>query len=75
MEIPKCGKCAGGHGTEECVVLVEKVVNCRGAHFAGHRTCPLQERHIEVARVRVVQKMSYAEAVKKVGGWIKGEGF
>nr|AAX30326.1 SJCHGC03015 protein [Schistosoma japonicum] len=25
-EIPRCGKCAGGHGTEECVVSAGKVV-------------------------------------------------
>lgn len=32
-------------------------VNCKGAHGAGY---------VEVSRVRVVQKLSYAEAVKKV---------
>jgi hypothetical protein len=25
-ETPRCEKCAGGHGTKECVVLVEKNV-------------------------------------------------
>jgi hypothetical protein len=40
-EIPRCGKCAGGHETEDCVVSVDKVVcvNCRGAHVAGDRKC------------------------------------
>ena len=66
-EIPRCGKCAGGHGTEECVVSVGKVVcvNYRGANVAGDRKCLVRERQVEVARVRVVQKISYAEAVKK----------
>ena len=38
------------------------VVDCRGAHGAGDQTWPGQ-----VSRVRVVQKLLYAEAVKKVG--------
>ena len=41
-------------------------VNCRGAHVAGDRKCQMQQRQVEVARARVVQKVSYAEAVKKV---------
>jgi hypothetical protein len=39
-------------------------VNC--AHVAENWRCPVRERRVEVARVRVVQKMSYYEAVKKV---------
>ena len=30
------------------------------------RRCPMRERQIEVARVTVVQKVLYAEAVKRV---------
>ena len=41
-------------------------VNCRGAHGAGDQKCPVSERQVEVSRVRVVQKLSYAEAAKKV---------
>ena len=55
-EIPRCGKCAGGHGIEDCVDSVEKscVCNCRGAHVARDRKCPVRERQVEEARVRVV---------------------
>ena len=51
QEIPRCGKCAGGHGTEDCVVSVDKVVrvNCRVAHVAGDRKCPVRERQLDVA--------------------------
>ena len=65
-EIPRCGECAGGHGTEDGVGLVDTVVsvNCRGVHVAGDRKCLLRERWVEV--VRVVQRLSYAVAVKKV---------
>ena len=64
----RCEKCAGGHETKECVVYLKKVVyvNCRGAHGAGDQRCLVKERQVEVARIRVVQKMSYAEPVKRV---------
>ena len=34
-EISRCGKCAGGHGTEDCVLSVDQVVcvNCGDAHL------------------------------------------
>ena len=53
-------------------------VNCRCAHGAGDQKCPVRERQFEDSRVRVVQKWSYAEAVKKVeedgsrGGFLRG---
>ena len=40
------------------------VPTVRGVHFAGNQKCPVRKRQVEVARV--VQKLSYAEAVKKV---------
>ena len=53
---------------EDCVILVDNIVcvNCRGAHVAGDQKCPVREREVEVARVRVLQKVWYAEVVKKV---------
>ena len=67
-KIPRCGKSAGVYGTEDCVISVDKVVcvNCRGALAAGDQKCLVRETQVEVTRVRVVQKVSYAEAVKKV---------
>jgi DNA-directed RNA polymerase alpha subunit len=41
-------------------------VNCRDAHGPGDQKCLLRERQVEVSRVRVVQKLSYDEAVKKL---------
>ena len=43
-----------------CVLVVG------GDNGAGDRRCPVRERQIEVARVRVIQKVLYAEAVKRV---------
>lgn len=60
-------KWAGRHGPNEYVVLVGKeTVNCGGAHVAGNQKCLVQERLVEVARVKVEQKVSYAEKVKRV---------
>lgn len=51
-EMPRCGKCVGGHEKKQCVVSVKKVicVSCGVAHRAGDR-CPLRERQIVVTRV------------------------
>lgn len=51
--------------TKEGVVSVgKKSVHCGGAHVAGDQKCLVQERQVEVARVRVEQKVSYAEVAK-----------
>lgn len=67
-DVPRCGKCAGVGGTDDCVVLVDDAacVSCRSAHAAGDWMCPVRERPGKVARVRVVQKVLYDEAEKKV---------
>jgi hypothetical protein len=41
-------------------------VNCGGAHVAGDHNCPVRERQVGVVRVRVEQRGSYAETVKRV---------
>ena len=47
----------------ESEFLADKVMSTvRVAHVAGDQKCTMQERQVEV--VRVVQKVSYAEAVK-----------
>ena len=58
-EVPRWEKCAEGHESKECVAL-EKVVEC------VNQKCPERERQVEVSRIRVVQKLSYAEVSKKV---------
>ena len=76
-EVPRCEKCAEGHETKEYVTLGKVVmcINCRGAHGAGDQECPVRERQVEGSRDRVVQRLSYAEAVKKVEqDLVKGEG-
>ena len=60
MEARQPGKMACE--TKECVVSVEKAV----CVSCGDRRCPVRDRQVKVARVTVVQKVSYAEAVKRV---------
>ena len=62
--MPYCEKCAVGHETKECVALRKVVVrvNCRGTYGAWDQKCPVRERQVEVSRVRVLQKLSYAAA-------------
>lgn len=55
--------------TKEGVLSVEKavcVLTLRGTHGAGDQRCPVRERQVEVARIRMVQKVEYAEAWKSV---------
>lgn len=56
------------HELKECVISVKEVecVNCKGAHVAGDSKCVVRERQVKVTRVRVVEKVLCAEAVKKV---------
>ena len=42
-------------------------VNCGGTHDTEDQKFPVRERQTEVARIRVVQKVWYAETVKRVG--------
>ena len=67
-EVPRCEKCAEGLETKECVAWGKEVVcvNCRGAHGAGDQKCPVQESQVELTKVRGEQRVSHAEAVKKI---------
>ena len=46
--------------------------HCRDTHGPGDQKCQVRERQVEVARIRVVQKVSYDEAVKRV---VEEDGF
>ena len=46
-----------------------KRCNCGGNHEAPAFECPTRVKENEVAKVRAVQSISYAAAVKRVEGW------
>lgn len=66
-EIRRCGKCARGHGTKDCVVLEDKIVcvNCRGTYVATDRKSSVREAD-GGGQSQSSAERSYAEAVKKV---------
>jgi hypothetical protein len=49
-----------------CSIGGENGVNCGGVHVAGNQKCLVRESQVEVSRVRVEKKVSYAEKVKRV---------
>lgn len=43
-----------------------KCCNCGGAHSVAYGGCAMMKEAVQVQHIRVGQKVSYAEAVKKV---------
>ncbi len=64
-----CAKCGGKLDMLECNVEDSKCCNCGGTHMASFWRCPHFKRAKHVQEVRDQYKVSYAEAVKRVGGY------
>ena len=62
--VPKCQKCGGEHGRQECVASEPKCANCAGAHTASSFECPWYARH---QLEKETAQVSYADKVKKGG--------
>lgn len=63
----RCGRCSGEHEYGKCGEGVKlKCCNCGGEHSSAYRGCEASKRAMEVQRVRSLQGITYAEAVKKV---------
>lgn len=68
----RCGKCSGEHEYGKCDEGTKlKCCNCGGKHSSAYRGWEVSKRQAEVQRVKVVQGISYAEAVKKVSGNVR----
>lgn len=66
-EIRRCARCGGNHNYGQCGEGVPpKCCNCGGAHSVAYGGCAMMKEAVQVQQVRVGQKVSYAEAVKKV---------
>jgi len=61
---PKCQKCGGEHGRQECDVSEPKCANCGGAHTASSYEC---SRYVQEQVKSETVQMSYADKVKKGG--------
>lgn len=63
----RCCRCGENHEYGQCGEGVEpKCCNCGGAHSAAFRGCAVQQQAQEIQRYKVVNQVSYAEAVKEV---------
>jgi len=63
----RCCKCGGEHDYGQCEEGVEpKCCNCGGPHSAAFLGCKAQKQATEAMRIKTVQNISYAQAVKQV---------
>lgn len=62
-----CSRCSGNHAYNECPNKdAPKCANCFQEHSAAHRQCPVYIKTQEVLKVRAIEKVTYAQAVKRV---------
>ena len=65
----RCAKCGETHETKSCKMTEkEKCANCHGDHKASSKECKYFEEAKVIVKVKTEQKLSYAEAIKKVKG-------
>lgn len=70
----RCAKCGGEHEYGKCEEGAEiKCCNCGGGHSAAYAGCPVQQEAREIQKVKTMQKLTYAEATRKIKGidWTK----
>lgn len=61
----RCGKCSEDHDFKECKSQI-KCCNCGGSHVAAFRGCPVHAKAEAVQKMRDENKLSYAEALKRI---------
>ena len=67
MHRKKCPKCSGNHSYDKCQKVDKPICpNCKGDHSAGHKLCPKFVKVQNTLEISIKQKMSYAQAVKKL---------
>lgn len=63
----RCARCGGQHEYGKCEKDAKvKCCNCGGDHSAAYEGCVVQKEAREAQRVKITEKVSYAEALKKV---------
>lgn len=66
-EAKRCAKCGGEHEYGECGEGTSpKCCNCGGGHSAAYWGCEVMKREVEINNIKVKEKVSYAEALKRV---------
>lgn len=65
----RCAKCGGEHEYGKCVEGTKiRCCNCGGEHSAAFGGCPVQQQAREAQKYKVLNQVSYADALKKVKG-------
>ena len=65
----RCSNCGGEHRFEECEEREQlKCCNCGGQHRVTFGGCEVRKKTVEIEHVKKVNKLSYAEAVRRVQG-------
>ena len=64
----RCTKCGGEHDVLKCEVTKPKCCNCGDDHMASFRGCPQFKKAKHVQDVKEQNKITYAEALKRVNG-------
>lgn len=64
----RCARCGGEHDYGMCGEGIQpKCCNCGGNHSVAYWGCEALKREVEVQKLRLKEKVSYAEAVKMNG--------
>ena len=64
---PRCAKCGGEHEYGKCGdKAVLKCCNCGGDHSAAYGGCEKQKEAREAQKLKITNKVSYAEALKEI---------
>jgi len=69
----RCARCGEEHDYGECGGSEAKCCNCGGGHNVAYGGCEVRKRAVEIQKERDGNKLSYAEAVKKVDSRKKKE--
>ena len=68
----RCARCSGDHEYGECEGKEKpKCCSCGGEHSVAFGGCPIMKKEVEIQKVKVLEKITYAQAVKKIK---KGDG-
>ena len=63
----KCSRCGENHKFENCTKKeTPSCSNCKGSHSAAYQGCPAYKKAVVVTKVKTTEKLSYAQAVKRV---------
>ncbi len=66
IKCPHCGD--DSHVSEDCTATSKHCINCKGAHSASSKDCPVWKTEREVNKIKYTQNISFREAKKLVSG-------